>query len=189
VLDGVEQLTTLLVSKAGYASVVAAVAAHTVFLHPATVAQTDGEALFPTIRVRNMSDRGAVTVVNDRRVLLDDNTSPTDAFLWATGIRRGGYRDIQFNHVWNASRDPDAYTALWNLCATPAFLAKTTDGSDYPEVTAALRYRAYELFKALPTGVPIPPPAAGVRETAVGVASGAGAQPRGCRPRSPAPEP
>ena len=32
--------------------------------------------------------------------------------------------DVQFNHVWSVSRDPDAYTALWHLCATPAFLAK-----------------------------------------------------------------
>jgi hypothetical protein len=155
-LDGVEQLTALLVGKAGYPSVVAAVAEHAVFLHPETVAQTNGEALFATIRLRNMSERGDIAVVDGHRVLLDDNTSPTDAFLWAAGIGRSGYRDTQFNHVWNAARDASAYTALWNLCATPAFLAKTTDGSNHPEVTAALRYHAYHLHGFLPHGVTPP---------------------------------
>lgn len=49
ILDGVDNLHSVLV-RAGYSSVVAAVAEHTVFLHPATVAQTNGMALFPTIR-------------------------------------------------------------------------------------------------------------------------------------------
>jgi hypothetical protein len=123
-----------------------------VFLHPATVAQTGGSALFPTIRLRDMSERGRIEVVDGERVLLDDNTSPTDAFLWAAGISRGRYRDVQFNHVWNVARDRTAYTALWNLCATPAFLAKTTDGKSHPEVTAALRFHAYDLYGALPLG-------------------------------------
>lgn len=155
-LDGIEQLTTLLVEKAGYRSVVAAVAQHAVFLHPATVGQVQGAALFPTIRARDMSERGKIEELDSRRVLLDDNTSPTDAFLWAADIPRGRYRDIQFNHVWNAERDRNAYTALWNLYATPAFLARTTDGSNHPEVIAALRCRAYELYGILPVGVSEP---------------------------------
>jgi hypothetical protein len=157
VLDGVEQLSTLL-TRAGYRSVVAAVAEHTIFLHPDTVAQTGGAALFRTIR--DMLRRGQFdTAADGRRVLLDDNTSPTRAFLWAAGMSKG--RDVQFNHVWNDSRDPDAYTALWNLCATPAFLAKTTDGTNYPEVTAALRYHAYRLYGARRAGQPEPSEPAG----------------------------
>src|SRR5262245_27146245 len=61
------------------------------------------------------------------------------------GPLRGPGPDVQYNHVWNDSANPDAYTALWNVCATPAFLAKTTDGSNHPDVVAALRYRAWEL--------------------------------------------
>jgi hypothetical protein len=112
VLDGVKQMEDLLVHRAGYRSVVAAVAEHAVFLHPHTVGQTKGAAVFPVIRLRNMSERGEITEVEGRLVLLDDNTAPTDAFLWAAGLSRSSYRDYQFNHVWNASRDAEAYTAL-----------------------------------------------------------------------------
>ena len=64
------------------------------------------------------------TMADGRHVLRDDNTSPTLAFLWAAGRTKGP--DVQYNHVWNDSTNPDAYTALWNICATPASLAKTT---------------------------------------------------------------
>jgi hypothetical protein len=156
--DGAAQLTAVL-AQAGYPSVVAAVAKHTVFLHPDTVGQAGGSALFPVIRARNMSERGAIEEVDGHRVMLDDNTAPTHAFLFAAGVQRGEYVDVQFNHVWSASRDPNAYTALWNLCVTPAFLAKTTDGSAHPEVIAALRYRSFELYGSLPLGqqTPMPP--------------------------------
>src|SRR5204863_6310593 len=83
-----------------------------------------------------------------RRVLLDDNTTPTWTFLWAAGRNKG--LDVQYNHVWTDSQNPDLYTALWNLCATPAFLAKTTDGRNHPEVRAALQYRAYQLYEVHP---------------------------------------
>jgi hypothetical protein len=148
ILDGVQELTDL-ISKTGYGTVVAVVAAHTVFLHPDTVAKTLGKALFPM--VRDMSRRGVIdTLPSGRRVLFDDNAGPGHAFLWSARRRRGP--DVQFNHIWNCADDPDAYTALWNLCATPAFLAKTTDGSNHPEVTAALRYRSHVLYGCRPAG-------------------------------------
>jgi hypothetical protein len=161
VLDGVEQLTEVL-RLAGY-SVVEAVAKYTIFLDPATVAQTNGQALFPIIRNMDMGRRGTFEAGADgRTVMLDDNTSPTDAFLWSGQLRKG--RDVQFNHVWNDSRNRHAYTALWNLCATPAFLAKTTDGSNHPEVVAALRYRAYSLYGMRPDDEPVPQEPAGYSE-------------------------
>ena len=154
VLDGVHDLATL-IKQAGYSSVVAAIARHTVFLHPDTVAQTNGAALFPVVRDRDMTRRGHLDVLpGGRAVLLDDNTSPTLAFLWAAGRTKGP--DVQFSHVWDRSRDPDAYTALWNLCATPAFLAKTTDGSNHPEVRQALQFHAYGLYGCLPKGQAAP---------------------------------
>jgi hypothetical protein len=106
--------------------------------------------------MRNVSERGSIEEVEQRYVLLDDNTSPTDAFLWAAGIPRSQIREVQFNHVWTAARNPDAYTALWNVCATPAFLAKTTDGNNHPEVVAALRYHSYRLFGHVPSGASVP---------------------------------
>jgi hypothetical protein len=160
ILDGVDQLTAVLL-RAGYPSVVAAVAEHAVFLHPATVAQVRGSALFPTIRDPTMRGQDA-TLEDGRRVGLDDNSSPTQAFLWAAGLRRG--RDVQFNHVWTDSKNPDTYTALWNVFATPAFLAKTTDTSNHPEVGAALRFRALDLYGHYPANEPEPSEPAGYRD-------------------------
>lgn len=54
---------------------------------------------------------------------------------------------MQFNHVWSDSKNWRHYTALWNLCATPAFLAKLTDGTRRPETVSALKYRAWELYQ------------------------------------------
>jgi hypothetical protein len=139
------------VLRAGWTSVTHAVAAYTIFLDPATVALTGGRAVFPV--VRDPARRGQFGRLADgRAVLFDDNTTPTDKFLWAAQRTRG--RDVQFNHVWSAPSNPDTYTALWNLCCTPAFLAKTTD--THPQVVAALRYRASQLFGCVPDGEPPP---------------------------------
>jgi hypothetical protein len=74
-----------------------------VFLHPDTVAQTGGQAVFPTIR--DVLQRGTFdTMADGRHVLRDDNTSPTLAFLWAAGRTKGP--DVQYNHVWNDFTQP-----------------------------------------------------------------------------------
>lgn len=140
-VDGIASLDAI-VRRAGFASIVAAVAEHTIFLDPRTVAQSRGEALFPVIR--GVPPGTFVTLQGGQRVMLDDNTTPTVAFLWAAGCSKG--KDVQFNHIWTDAKNPRRYTALWNMCATPAFLAKTTDGSNHPEVSAALQYRAYQLY-------------------------------------------
>ena len=148
ILDGVEALAKVL-SQAGYESVIEAVAAHSVFLHPDTVKQTAGRPLFPL--VRNPARRGVIDQLPDgSRVMFDDNAGPTLAFLWSAQRIKGA--DVQFNHIWGDPRNVATYTALWNLCATPAFLAKTTDGSNHPEVVNLLRYRALDLFGHLPEG-------------------------------------
>lgn len=64
--------------------------------------------------------------------------------------------DVQYNHVWGDPRNVDTYTALWNLCVTPAFLAKTTDGSNHAEVVDALRRRSFELYGYKPEGEELP---------------------------------
>lgn len=140
-----------IISSSQYGSVAQAVASLTLFSHPRTVQQTNGRALFPAIR--NPRRVGEIEVHGGRRVLLDDNKSATDAFLWANRLSRRG-PDTQFNHVYQTSLDPDAYTALPNICMTPAFIAKLTDTSR--DVQALLRYRSYKLYDWVPAGHPVP---------------------------------
>jgi hypothetical protein len=151
ILDGVEQLERLLVDVADYPSVAAAVARHTMFLDPRTVQQTGGQAVFPVIRFSgDRTTRGTQTTdAQGRPAILCDNTTPREVFLRSACRSKG--RNAHFSHVWDASRsDRDAYTALWNICAVPAFLAKTTDGNNHPEVRSALWYRSYQLYGVKP---------------------------------------
>lgn len=76
--------------------------------------------------------------------MFDDNTSPTEAFLWCNGLRRSEFKDVQFNHVWAESRSVVAYTSLANVFVTPAFLAKLTDTDE--EIGALMKYRVFDLY-------------------------------------------
>lgn len=145
-LDGRAALEAI-IANSQYRTFAQAVASLTLFSHPRTVRQTGGQALFPAIR--NPRRVGLIDIHEGRRVLLDDNKSPTDAFLWANGLSRRG-PDTQFNHVYAASLDADAYTALPNICMTPAFIAKLTDTSE--DVRSLLRYRSYQLYEWTPAG-------------------------------------
>lgn len=145
-LDGRAALEAV-VASSQYQTVAQTIASLTLFSHPRTVRQTAGRALFPAIR--NPRRVGQIDTHNGRRVLLDDNKSATDAFLWANGLSRRG-PDTQFNHVYATSLDADAYTALPNICMTPAFVAKLTDTSE--DVRALLRYRSYQLYEWTPAG-------------------------------------
>lgn len=145
-LDGFSALRCLVI-KSGYRSLAQAIASLTVFSHPKTVAQTSWKAVFPIIR--NLKRRGEVEKINGRCVGFDDNTSPTQAFMWANGLSKRG-RDLQFNHVYNCSTDPECYTNLANLCITPTFLAKLTD-TDHG-IQEQLRYRAFDLYGWHPGG-------------------------------------
>ena len=149
ILDGVAALEKL-VKKAGYESTLHAVAAHSIFLHPEAVLQTEGKALFPIVRDPNQ--RGVIDF--EKKLMYDDNSTPSWLFERVSQRRKGP--DIQYNHVWTDAKNVESYTALWNLCVTPAFLAKTTDGQNHPEVTQALKYRSYELFGFIPVGEEIP---------------------------------
>jgi hypothetical protein len=146
-MDGAAALAAVL-AAAGFESILDAVAAHAVFLHPDVVAAGGPGAIFPIVRKGAMRGTFGTTPAG-RRVMFDDNRSAVTTFCWAAG-RTGRERDCQVNHVWAASSDPDAYTALWNFVATPTFLAKPTD--THPEVAAALRYRAWDLYGARPAG-------------------------------------
>jgi hypothetical protein len=156
-LDGQVALEAL-IATSRYRTVPQAVASLTLFTHPETVAQTGGRALFPTIR----GSAGAYGTYGEapdgRPVLLDDNKSAVDAFRWCNRLP-SRCRETQINHIWAASRDPDAYTALPNLCMTPAFLAKLTDTNS--EVKALLAYRSWDLYGWRPSGLEPPERPAG----------------------------
>jgi hypothetical protein len=142
-LNGKEALIHCLKSTA-YGSLEQAVASLTLFTHPDTVRQTQGKNLFRIIRQKAVSERGTLSGEGAARVMRDDNTGPTDAFLWSNGIRRGQFLDVTFNHLNARSSDVEHYTSLANLCMTPTFLAKLTDTDS--SVKAHLRFRAYALY-------------------------------------------
>ena len=150
-LNGYAALEELIRASA-YKSIEQAVASLTLFSHPETVRQTGGKALFPTIR--NAARRRQKAEVDGRLLAYDDNKSPTDAFLWCNEITKK-LKDVQFNHVYLNSQDPDQYTSLANICVTPAFLAKLTDTNE--PVRKLLRYRAYDLYRWVPAGHEPPP--------------------------------
>jgi hypothetical protein len=145
-LNGYTALEELIRASA-YKSIEQAVASLTLFSHPETVRQTGCKAVFPTIR--NAARRGQRGEVDGRLLACDDNKSPTDAFLWCNGITKR-LKDVQFNHVYLNSQDPDQYTCLANLCVTPAFLAKLTDTNE--RVRNLLRHRVYDLYRWAPPG-------------------------------------
>ena len=136
-----------------YQSISQAIAALTMFSHPQTVEQSRYRNLFRVIRCRVINERGKYQcLVDGSRIMLDDNTAPTEAFIWANGISRSTYQDVQFNHICPDSTDVSLYTNLANICVSPAFLAKLTDTDK--EICELLRFRAYDLYGGFaPAGI------------------------------------
>ena len=154
-LDGVAALEVV-IAASPYRTVEQAVASLTVFSHPDTVRQTGCRPFVRT--VRDAPRRGQVEERGGLIVALDDNKSPTDAFLWCNGLRTRP-REAQFNHVYANSADPASYTSLANLCVTPSFIAKLTDTDQ--RARALLRYRAFDLYGWVPSGSTVPEPPSG----------------------------
>jgi hypothetical protein len=148
--SGREVLRSLL--AAAYGSPAQAVASLALFSHPDTVDQTECKAAVPVIRGA-IADRGKIGERHGRQVGFDDNTAPTNVFDWING-RTERPADIQYNHVYDDSGNPDTYTCLANLCVTPSFLAKLTDHD--PEIRALLRYRVWDIYHWHPAHEPEP---------------------------------
>ena len=163
--DGRAALTRLL-EASEYQSVGQAVASLTLFAHPETVRQTGGAALFPVVRSVGSADRHTYLERNGRKLRLDDNAAPTAVFDWCHGLKRAKARDLQLNHIYSRRDDPESFTALPNLCRTPAFMAKLTDND--AQTHALLKRRSFELYGWRPAGEPIPaePPDYGALEWA-----------------------
>jgi hypothetical protein len=149
--DGFETLRAL-IATSPYKTIAQAIASLTLFSHPDTVAQTQCK---PVLRIiRNGARRGEIIELDGQRVGLDDNKAPTDVFRWCNGLTQR-MRDVQFNHVYTDSQDPESYTCLANLCVTPSFLAKLTD--THPEVRAFLQFRVWQLYAWAPKSAPVQP--------------------------------
>lgn len=155
--DGLKALKHVIAGST-YDSLEQAIASLTLFSHPETVAQTGGKALFKI--VRDAERRGTDGILDGLPVTYDDNAAPTHVFLWCNGIRRP--KEVQFNHVHCESQNADLYTALPNICVTPAFLAKVTDTD--PAIRSILAYRVYDLYGWVPEGRDAPHKPPGYRD-------------------------
>ena len=149
--DGREELRQVLYD-AGLKSVSAAVAKYTLFLHPETVKQSKNRNLFRAIR--DFPNRGRILPYNDEigKIVADDNNAPANTFRWM--IPGFSYKDVQFNHIYQDSKNVELYTCMANLCVTPSFLAKLTDVDD--AIVSLLKYRVYDLHGFCPAGESIP---------------------------------
>jgi len=133
---------TYCIKESEYKTVAQAVASLALFTNPKSIEKTQGKNIFKIIR--SMAKRGNSEDINGLRVLFDDNTAPTDTFLWANGIKRKEYVDVTFCHILAQSDNVELYTSLANICMIPTFLAKLTDTD--ASIKAFLSYRAYKLY-------------------------------------------
>ena len=153
--DG-ERVLEEIIKSSSYKTPSQALASLTKSSHPQTVAQTNNENLFRVVRL--FTERG--NAHSSGEAMCDDNTSPRDAFLWANQLKIKDRSYLQFNHIWSRSQDIKIYTSLANICITPSFLAKLTDGTR--SSASLLRYRAFELYVGFkPSDVPNPDKAEG----------------------------
>jgi len=118
---------------------IAAVSSYVRLAHPNVVSAFDG-AVFPSIR--DQKNRITLSTAGDRRVLLDDNTTPRWAMLWSHGYPTTSHpTGWTFAHVWARPKDRQCYTHLANLAMMPEYLASLTD-KDGP-LGAYLRYHSW----------------------------------------------
>ncbi len=68
-------------------------------------------AVFPTIRNSELRIKRDISECG-KEIMYDDNTTPRWAYMWAHGDYRVAHprNGWTFAHVWDESRDPDAYT-------------------------------------------------------------------------------
>jgi hypothetical protein len=132
------------------------IAAARIFLpHPKTVAQFP-EAVFPTIRNPRKREQ---PVESEGRIIgmYDDNTTPRWALLWAHGIPGKSKQPTKgwtISHVWDRSKDINAYTHLANLALLPEYLGSLSDKQG--PLTHHLRFHAWHVYRWRPEGSEMP---------------------------------
>jgi len=149
--DG-EAAVELLLNNSIYGNIEQAIASLAIFTHPTTVKQTANKALFRIRRYKAGEKRKDIVI--SERVVLCDNSSPAHTFLWANNLRKKDLKEVQYNHIYQKSSEPEYYTSLANICVTPAFLGKLTDKNT--KVKQLLKYRVWIEYGFLPSGEPTP---------------------------------
>jgi hypothetical protein len=138
-----------------YGTLLQAVASLALFTHPDSVKDTTGMNLFPVIRG---SPRGAKRTLDGQEVMLDDNQTPTEVFVWSNSLWSPTVCDAQFNHLNHSAKDVRHYTSLANMCVTPAFLSRAMDSKTCGEIHQVLRYHAHVLYGEYSVGAPTEEP-------------------------------
>ena len=119
--------------------------------HPDVVRRLEGP-VFPSIRASNKGGkRGERGNVNGRWIMYDDNTTPRLALLWSHGIGVTSHpKGWTFAHIWDVTKDPDAYTHIANLVVLPESLASLTDKGG--PLVPYLRFHAETVYGWRPAG-------------------------------------
>lgn len=123
-------------------------------VHKTLVENSGHGAWCPGVRRKGKDEKRGDIVEGNK---LDDNTYANDAIKKALDIKD---RESNFSvcHIWEKScYDEFDHTTIANLVLLPKAISTLTD--HHPEVRAALKYRAYELYGWHPkrTAPPIKP--------------------------------
>jgi len=95
--------------------------------------------------------KGQIKGKGKDKVRLDDNTYANYALKRALGIERDSLKEWAVCHVWkNTTYDPRYHTSVANLVLIPQAIAGLSDFDR--DTMAALRYRAFTLYKWYPKG-------------------------------------
>lgn len=144
-----EKALAHLLEHSPYRSFEQAIASLTLFTHPDLVRLTKRQSLFHIRRALKGETRGQV--IDTDKVILCDNTSVRQAFLWSSNLTGARIpKEVQYNHVYQGAQDKDLYTSLSNICVTPAFLAKLTDKNQ--KIKNLLRYHVWSTYEFCPDG-------------------------------------
>jgi len=130
----------------------ASIVAPKLYLPDSETVKKFGGPIFPA--VRNQNNRVSPLIHENITVgMNDDNTTPRWALLWSHGIPGKSQKITSgwtIAHVWDRSKEINAYTNLANLALLPEWMASLSD-KDGP-LTDYLRYHAFKVYGWKPSG-------------------------------------
>jgi hypothetical protein len=129
------------------------VAAAALWVHPEIhrhlLKETGSAAWFPHIRRARPTNELRGQCIEG--ILLDDNTFANNAIKLSITGSKEEFNGFETCHIWEKScYDEKCHTALANLVLLPRSLASLSD--HFKEVSAALQYRSWELYRWHPPG-------------------------------------
>jgi hypothetical protein len=118
-----------------------------------TLIEAGSAAWFPGVRRKRGAAENRGETVDG--ITFDDNTKANQAIKLAVGYHRKQLVGFETCHIWpETCYDPACHTAIANLVLLPRALAGFSDHD--PAVSAALKFRAFELYGWHPAGA-MPP--------------------------------